>query len=144
MDEQFDTGNIALQAPIELPDGISGAEADRVCASLGGRLLAEAVQGLQRGTLAWHQQPASGSYYTWPSAEDFTLDLAWTARRAFNFMRGTDEWGRRYLVEVGSAHLELATAPAYAETEILGAAYKRSGRDVRIQFAEGVLHARVD
>jgi methionyl-tRNA formyltransferase len=141
MDEQFDTGDVVLQAPVELPDGISGAEADRMCASLGGRLLVEAVQGLQQGMLARRRQPDGGSYYSWPSAGDFILDLAWTARRAFNFMRGTAGWGRRYPVEVSGARLELATALAYAEAGTLGAAYEQSGRDVRIQFASGVLHA---
>lgn len=141
MDEQFDTGDIALQAPLELPDGISGAEADRACASLGGRLLVEALRGLQRGTLARRRQPDGGSYYSWPTADDFTLDLAWTARRAFNFMRGTAEWGRPYPVEAGGARLELAAALSYTEVGVLGAAYERSGRDVRIQFAAGVLHA---
>ena len=34
MDERFDTGDIAAQAAVELPDGISGEEADTLCLNM--------------------------------------------------------------------------------------------------------------
>ena len=36
MDENLDTGDIAEQAPLHLPDGIAGPKADELCAKAGG------------------------------------------------------------------------------------------------------------
>jgi methionyl-tRNA formyltransferase len=141
MDQQLDAGDIAAQAPLVLPDGISGVEADRSCAALGGRLLVETLQGLQRGTLARRKQPEGGAYYGWPSPDDWTISTAWSARRAFNFMRGTDDWGQRYLVEAGGARLALTAALSYAAEETLGRSFVRAGGEVAIQFTPGVLRA---
>ena len=144
MDEGLDSGDIALQAPIDLPDGISGAEADRLCAALGGRLMVEVVQALERGTLSRRKQPAGGSYYPSPSTNDFTISTTWPARRAFNFMRGTAEWGRPYIVEVDGERLVLKSAVSYSATETLGYSYVRSGNEVWVKFTPGVLQARTD
>jgi methionyl-tRNA formyltransferase len=142
MDEGLDTGDIAVQAPITLPDGISGAEAERRCATLGARLLVETVQALEHGTPARRPQ-SGGSYYPWPTPEDFAIDTAWPARRAFNFMRGTAEWGQPYPVEAGGTRLLLGSALAYAADERLNVPCVRSGDEVRIQFTPGVLRARM-
>ena len=82
MDEGLDTGDIVLQAPITLPDGISGAEADRLCARLGAELMVRAVGLLARGRLPRRPQPPGGSYQPAPQAADFHLDITWPARRA--------------------------------------------------------------
>jgi methionyl-tRNA formyltransferase len=142
MDEGLDTGDIALQAPITLPDGISGTEADRMCSMLGARLLIDAVQALQRGTLARRSPGTGGTYEPWPSMDDFTISMAWPARRAFNFMRGTAEWGQSYVVESSGERLLLKAALSYAADERLDAPYHRTGQEVRIQFTPGVLRAR--
>jgi len=141
MDQQLDAGDIAAQAPLALPDGIGGAAADGLCAELGGRLLIETLRDLQAGTLARRAQPPGGSYHGWPAPADWTLDADWPARRAFNFMRGTDDWGRPYLIVAGGSRLWLASAIAYAPEETLGRPFVRAGREVAIQFAPGVLRA---
>jgi methionyl-tRNA formyltransferase len=141
MDEQLDTGDIAAQAPLVLPDGITGVQADRLCADLGGRLLIETLQRLQAGTLERRPQPPGGSYDGWPTPADWALSADWPARRAFNFMRGTNDWGRPYLVVAGGARLWLESAISYAPQELLGAPYTRAGRELAIQFAPGVLRA---
>ena len=143
MDEDLDTGDIALQAPLLLPDGISGAEAERLCASRGAQLLVEAVQALAQGQLARRPQPPGGSTYPWPVATDFRLDRRWPARHAFNFMRGTAEWGRPYTVTVDGDELELATALAYRAGITHAAPAIRQGKDVFIRFTPGVLQARL-
>ncbi len=143
MDEGLDTGDIALQAPLDLPDGISGAEADRGCAALGGRLMVEAVQALEHGALPRRKQPAGGSYYPSPSADDFKISTTWPARRAFNFMRGTAEWGQPYSVEVDGESLILKLAVSYSANETLGrdAPIVQLGSEAWIQFTPGVLKA---
>lgn len=142
MDEGLDTGDIVLQAPLALPDGISGVEAERLYAARGGHLLVEAVQALARGQLARRPQPAGGSTYPWPAAADFRLDRRWPARRAFNFMRGTAGWGQTYPVTVAGQEFELATAVAYTAATTIAEPFVWQGKDVFIRFTPGMLQAR--
>jgi methionyl-tRNA formyltransferase len=143
MDEGLDTGDIAAQAPIELPDGVSGAAAERKCAALGGQLMVETLERLRRGALERRSQPARGSYEPQPAAADWTISTIWPARRAFNFMRGTAEWGRPYAVEVDGEQLALDAPIAYDASATLGAPYVRTGDIVAIRFTPGVLHATI-
>ena len=142
MDERLDRGDIALQAPLRLPDGISGAEADRRAGEIGGTLLLEATTRLAAGTLPRIPQPAGGQYYPRPTADDFRLSPGWSARRAFNFMRGTAEWARPYPIELDGRPFRLALALAYDPRQRLDVPYREEGRDVWLQFTPGVLHAR--
>jgi len=142
MDEHLDTGDIAAQAPIDLPDGASRAEVERLCAALGGQLMVEVVRALEQGTLTRRSQPEGGTYYPAPMPDDFTLDTAWPARRAFNFMRGTADWRQPYTVETGAERLRLDVALACSPDERLEWPYLRHGDTLRIQFTPGVLEAR--
>ncbi|HET9222849.1 MAG TPA: formyltransferase family protein [Roseiflexaceae bacterium] len=141
MDHGFDTGDIAAQATMALPDGIGGAQTDQMCAALGGRLLVEALNHLRQGNLERSPQPAGGSYQGLPAPQDWTISTSWPARRAFNFMRGTDDWKQRYEVLAGDERLILATVLAYDPIERLGVPFIRNGREVAIQCTPGVLRA---
>lgn len=143
MDEGLDSGDIALQAPVPFPDGISGAEADQLCSEVGAELLLTALRQLAQGRLAQRPQPAGGSYHPWPEEADFRLDTAWPARRAFNFMRGTVEWGLPYPVDVAGVELALATAVTYRPDGRLGQPLIRGGQTVWLQFAPGILEAEL-
>jgi len=142
MDAGLDTGDIAAQASFALPDGVAGAVAERQCNALGGRLMLAALQGLRDGTLSRRPQPPGGSYQPWPAPDDWRMATSWTARRAFNFMRGTAEWGQPYIVQAGGEELVLAAALANDPHDVLHKAFVRAGDEVLIQFAAGVLRAR--
>jgi methionyl-tRNA formyltransferase len=141
MDEGFDTGDIAAQAPLALPDGAGGAQADRMCAALGGRLLVEVLRRQQQGNVERRPAAAGGSYESWPAPQDWIISTSWPARRAFNFMRGTDDWLQRYEVVAGGERLILTAALSYDPAEALGVPFIRSGREVAIQCTPGVLRA---
>ncbi|MCI0393342.1 MAG: hypothetical protein L0332_20485 [Chloroflexi bacterium] len=141
MDEGLDSGDIAAQAPVTLPDGFSGAAADEVCAEAGGRLLAEVIEKLAAGALVRRPQPPGGSYYPWPTPADFTLSTEWPARRAFNFMRGTVEWGQPYRVTVAGEEIALASAVAFDPATTLPAPAVPLDDTIRLQFTPGVLEA---
>lgn len=143
MDETLDTGDIALQAPLVLPDGISGPAADRRAGEIGGQLLVKAIPRLTAGTLPRRPQPARGAYYAAPTAADFRLTSGWSAQRAFNFMRGTAEWGRPYLLETGERSFFLGEALAFFPRHQLNEPYRESGREIWLQFTPGVLRARL-
>lgn len=142
MDSGLDTGAIVAQEAFELADGASGLAVERRCDALGARLMAAALRGLSEGTLARRAQPPGGSYEGWPAPDDWRIDSGWTARRAFNFMRGTAEWGQPYLLRAGGEELVLRAAAGYEPGAVLGSALVRAGEHVRIQFADGILSAR--
>jgi len=143
MDEGLDTGDIVAQEPIELPDGISGVEADRMCSQLGGRLLVDVVQALGGEASKRRPQPDGGSYYPSPSPADFAISATWSARRAFNFMRGTAEWGRAYPVEVDGDRIALTSAISYSAGQTLEQPCILLEHEAWIQFDPGVLRARL-
>lgn len=111
MDEGLDSGDIALQAPLTLPDGISGPEADGLSGSLGGKLLVDALHRLASGSLTRTPQPSGGNVQPWPQAADFRIPASWPARRAFNFMRGTAVFGQPFVLELEKGEMVVATAP---------------------------------
>jgi methionyl-tRNA formyltransferase len=143
MDEGLDTGDIVAQESFDLPDGISGLDLGQRCDAIGGRLMAAALRSLRAGTLARRPQPPGGSYEPWPAPGDWRIDTSWTARRAFNFMRGTAGWGQPYIVQIDGEEIALSTAIAYDADAALGAALVPADGEVLIQFAVGVLRARV-
>jgi methionyl-tRNA formyltransferase len=125
-----------------LPDGITGPKADELCAKAGSELLVEVLKSLATGHTLRTAQPHGGSYQPWPQAEDFTLSTTWSARHAYNFMRGTAEWGQPYPVDVAGERLLLTSALTYIR-EVLGRPYARENDMVQIQFSPGVLQAQL-
>lgn len=143
MDADLDTGDIVAQGEVGLEPGASWERAEGLAAALGGRLLADAVGMAAAGHMPRRPQGPGGSYRPAPRADDFMIDVAWPARRAFGFMRGTAAWGQPFGVQVGGERLLLADALAYSDDEILGRPYVRDGGQIRIQMTPGVLRANV-
>jgi methionyl-tRNA formyltransferase len=144
MDEQLDTGDIAAQAEVELPDGFSGEEADSTLSQYGAELLLDVLHQLEQGRLLRRAQPAGGTYFPAPQEADFAIDTTWPAQRAFNFMRGTNEWQRAYPIELTGQRFMLKQALFYSGHEVLGGPYRLLGEQIDIQFSPGVLRALIE
>ncbi|MBK8902069.1 MAG: methionyl-tRNA formyltransferase [Anaerolineaceae bacterium] len=143
MDENFDTGDVALQRPFALPDGISHAELETKLAQLGGHLLVTALQKLEAGTLPRLPQPPGSGSDPWPRAADFELNTNWSARRAFNFLRGTGNWERPYAIQVAGQTVWLAAAVSFNPEATLPQPILAEDSLRHIQFTPGVLTARL-
>ena len=141
MDEQFDTGDVALQRPFPLLDGLTHAELETSLAQMGGALLVEAVQKLAAGTLPRQPQPDGYRSDPWPGDNDFALDLTWSAQHAFNFMRGTANWERPYFVQLHGERIWLETAVAYHPGATQTQPIIRQGQVAHIRFSPGILQA---
>ncbi|MBK7216846.1 MAG: hypothetical protein IPH95_07260 [Candidatus Promineofilum sp.] len=140
MDEGLDTGDIAAQTTVPLPDGLSGPEAERTLALAGLGLLRGVLDELGAGVVSRQPQGSGGSTQPAPTDADFALSTGWTARRAFNFMRGTADWGRPYAIEVNGRTEWLAAAEEWHDAQ-LDRPSVRHGRHIVIRFAAGVLYA---
>lgn len=138
MDADLDTGDILGQAAVPRPDGASGPELDAALGATGGDLL---VEVLAAGLSSRSAQPPGGTYQGWPSAADFTLDPAWSARRAYNFVCATAEWGRPYSVHMVDQSWRVDRVLRWDATTILPAPVVVQGDRLSIQFCPGVVHA---
>jgi methionyl-tRNA formyltransferase len=142
MDTDLDTGAIALQQEIILPEGISGPDADRLLAEKGADLIVDALRRLASGTLQLTPQPEGGNHYPRPTLEDFLVPTTWSARRAFNFMRGTAEWNTPFRIKGPDLDISVRQALSFTTDTRQEKALLQDGRDRWIQFSPGVLHAR--
>lgn len=143
VDAGLDTGDILAQRIVALPKGISGPGAVRRLTEEGVALIAGQLGCLaQAGALASNPQVGGGSYQRWPADSDFEIPADWTARHAYNFMRGTAEWGRPYRIDLKGRTLVLAEALAVSDDEAQRPIVYRPNGDVWVRLAEGTLWAR--
>jgi len=91
MEETLDTGPIVRQTRVPIPRGTPLADLERTLATLGGRLLVEAVLARAGGDLSTTpQDPSLATSASFPTTADTLVDpTTWSARRAFHFVRGT-------------------------------------------------------
>lgn len=144
MDEGLDTGDVVGQTAVSLPDGASRNTIDLLAAAVGADLLLAALKSLAQGALPRQPQSTTeSSYQPLPQTADFQLDVGWSARRAFNFMRGTAEYGQLYSLQTEGQWLRLTEALAYEPEGVLERGVVGNGREARIQFSPGILYTRL-
>ena len=140
LDDHADTGDIVAQAPIDLPDGITYSAAERVCSQEGARLLIEALDAIAAGRSRRRPQPhVDLPPAPVPTDADFVITPDWSARRAFNFIRGVGGWGRPITISVGDERFTVREAVSYAAEATMSEPLQRVDRRLRIRCSSGVL-----
>jgi methionyl-tRNA formyltransferase len=100
MDAGADTGAIAAQQAVALPDSISYAAAERACSEVGARLLLDVLRATRDSRLTPQpQNPADASPAPVPTVDDFIITPDWSPRRASNFIRGMADWGQPIVIK---------------------------------------------
>ncbi len=128
MDAAPDTGDILAQQRVPFPDGLTGPEADTLTAEAGASLLLQLIADPEN--IPRTPQPQGGATYQGvPTPEDLHIPANWTARRAFNFIRGAGEWAP-FMVADGRA---ISGALEYCEGDT------PSGTPDWIPFANGAV-----
>jgi methionyl-tRNA formyltransferase len=140
LDDHADTGDIVAQAPIVLPDGITYSAAERVCSQEGARLLVEALEAIAAGRSMRRPQPQVDlPPAPVPTDADFVITPDWSARRAYNFLRGVGEWGRPMTISVGEERFIVREAISYDAEATMGEPLQRVDRRLRIRCSPGAL-----
>lgn len=139
---EIDAGAIVAQVDCPLADGLDGVAIDERLGRAGARLFAAAVERYRDGTVETRAQVAAeASYHGPPAAEDFRVSSDWSARRLFNFMRGTGRWGRPYPITLDGREVLLHRALGYAADATLATPCQRVDDRLRFRCAPGVLEA---
>jgi len=140
MSNEIDAGSIVEQARLSVPDGITGEEMERRCAMLGGDLLLRAVRGLAAGTtVPTPQETCGASYRGWPTDRDFEIPAHWSARRAFNFIRGVSDWPQSPVIVADGERITVGAVSGYEDGASLPRAIVVDGSELLVRFSPGAL-----
>jgi methionyl-tRNA formyltransferase len=91
MTERIDDGPVLLRSPLAIPGGWNYEELESAAGTLGGALLASALDGIAQGTVALTPQTDSAATYTRVfTREDTWLDWSLPAERLADFVRAWD------------------------------------------------------
>ncbi len=145
MDAGADTGAIAAQTAISLPDGIGYEAAQRALSDVGARLLVDTLRRAEARTLTLSpQDEGHASHAPVPTTADFVITPDWSAHRAFNFIRGVGGWGPPVVLAVNGEHLRVHAALAYDSKARLPEPLRRVDDTLQVRCSPGVLTLEVD
>ena len=117
MDEGLDTGPIAAQEKITVPDGVTYGQLEAECAALGGKLLARSLWQLYNGIAVFTSQDESkSSYLPMPTKKDYVVVAAeWKARQVYNFIRGVASRGQPVTLVINGRSIQVTDATSYSQ-----------------------------
>ncbi len=139
--ENLDAGDIVKQKKIMLREGMSFEEINLLLAETGTELMLALLTDISAQVVRRTAQDRTGaSYYPYPEKQDFTVDTAWSAQHAYNFMRATQAFGHVYHCKSGDDEFFLEKALDYDNNASLTAVEVQLNR-LYIPFDEGVLIA---
>jgi methionyl-tRNA formyltransferase len=144
MDAGLDSGPIAAQAEMAVPEGVRAPDLERALMTLGGQLLVEALPALDGGGVRLRPQPAAGgSYSPVPSAADWTISPLLPAAWAWNFARGVASLRGPLTVIAGGEAIPVLDAVDWSPDERLEERVVDEGDGiVRVRFAPGWVRFR--
>lgn len=140
VDAKLDSGDIVLQKKVAIKDGLRGRAIDTLVATEGAKLFIKAM-GLYRKNKVESvvQVESDHSYFSHPLGADFELFLHWSSRQAFNFMRGTEEWGNSYNIKIEDKNILVKSAIAFTPGGKRDEKYCVEANVAYIQFSPGIL-----
>lgn len=140
LDAGADSGPIAAQAAVTLPDGLRYGDAQQSLSEVGGHLLVQVLRDASADTL--HLQPQSHDQATLapvPTDADFVIAGDWTARRAYNFMRGLAGWGTPFILQTDAGDLVASDALGYQQGVRLDGVSQQLSDTAQVQLSDGIL-----
>ena len=143
--EEIDAGDIVLQTEVPLRAGLRGRAIDSRLGEFGAKLFLEALRLYQLNNI--NIQPQSwiqASYMPGPKFEDFEILSNWSARRAFSFIRGTEEWNRPYQINIAGKSVQIKTAMAYSPSGTIRKPYELDDNYITMQFSPGLVNAYIE
>lgn len=125
MSAEFDTGNIVSQKKITMDDGVSHADATKLLANIGSELILMFLDNASENQFSEAAQDnALSSYQSFPTKDDFVVNISWPAKRIYGFIKAYKEPDVFFLCELDGDEFKLVDALSYQEI-----AYAEMGKE---------------
>jgi methionyl-tRNA formyltransferase len=140
VESSADTGDIIAQERASLPDGVRYGAAERILSEQSARMLVRAMHAIESGTIARTPQvETSAPRAPSPTDRDFVITTEWSARRAFNFIRGIADWNHPVTCITANERLVILDAISFDERRTTNADSSPEGSTFQIKFGTGTL-----
>lgn len=114
INSEFDQGNIVAYKIINMDDGVNIHEATKLIANIGSQLILDFLDVLNENKLNEISQDNSiSSYQSFPTIEDYRVEVSWTAKRIYNFINAYKESNIFFLCEIDGREYKLVDALSY-------------------------------
>ena len=114
MADEFDTGNIISQEKVVIHDGVSAYDASKLLAKVASSLVLKMLDNIENDTISEIvQNKHEASYQSYPTNQDYSICISWTAKRIFNFIKAYKGTGVSFLCEVNKNKLKFTDVYSY-------------------------------
>lgn len=118
MDSEFDKGNIVATKKIEIDDGINIQRVTKLIANVGSQLVLDFLDDLSENKFSEIAQNENvSSYQSFPTIDDYRVDISWTAKRIYNFIKAYHEQNVYFLCEIAGKNYNLVDVISYQAKE---------------------------
>jgi methionyl-tRNA formyltransferase len=144
MDERLDTGPILAQQGEPVPDGMTEAALEARLASLAGKLLVQSLGALAGGSSdPQPQDDSQATAFPWPSEDDYIVTPAWSARRAYRFLKGIAQRSALARIALDGATFLIRETLGYEAQTRLDTPWRLDGDLLTTCLSPGVLRALI-
>jgi len=142
--DRLDAGPVVAQNRLVMPDGVNHARANQLVAQAYIEMLPGFLEAVATGSLsAIAQDESIATSQTYPQADDFRVDSHWSAKRIFNFISATGQWGHAYPCRIEGNEYALHSVLGYSEVQLPDENCVINGNTIQIVCSPGVLLARL-
>lgn len=139
--QELDTGPVIMQQIIPYGYITDYQQIESKLASTGVNLFVKLIEtGTPLEKLLKKQNVLDATYYPAPSQNNFYVNPQWSARHAYNFIRGTRPPDGQFRMKIQNQTLILTNAIDYTNDGQLKNAYKQEKENLYIQLSPGILH----
>lgn len=140
--QRYDAGPVIMQKVVSFGEGAYKQEIETRLGEAGASLVSSLIlQGLSIDTLARNQEESESSYFHFPTGSDYQLFSTWTARQAFNFIRGSWPPIKPFTLITDENTWIITQALDYTDKQQQTEPVQKHENELYIQFSTGILHA---
>lgn len=142
---KFDDGNIVSQKRVKIEDGVSQSKAMVLLAESSGNLVIRMLDNIEKNKLTEKIQDNNhASYQTFPSKNDYSISLSWTAKRIYNFVRAYKEKGRVFVLKAEDKKYKLLDVYSYQNIRYVDDMNNESENIVILSCNPGYIRCRIE
>lgn len=114
INSKFDQGNIITYKIVNMDDGVNILEATKLIANIGSQLILDFLGELDENKLnEIYQDNNISSYQSFPTVEDYRVDISWTAKRIYNFINAYKKSNIFFFCEIDGREYKLVDSLSY-------------------------------